>query len=247
MQAFSLVRCQLCVVRCKRRGTPSQSSAIDDGTRLTVSAHANSNAGQPATTNYMAIEYHIYSNRGVGDPIDYASPAATAATLTWSSSTLSYPGSWSLAVRAFDTVSGLEEANLDCAITIELDANGNDITNQPQPPAALRALAMAGGAIRVEWHYPPTTGPRTPSGFHIYVGDRRHPELHDARGNQQLRRADLEHVRRQLERTSSTARPTPSASGPLTRRPKKPTRTPSRSRLIRPGRQPLTRWPASQP
>ena len=86
------------------------------------------------------------------------------------SSTLSYPGTWSFGVRAFDTVSGLEEANLDCAITIELDASGNDITNQPQPPAALRALAMAGGAIRVEWRYPPTTGPRTPSGFHIYIG-----------------------------------------------------------------------------
>lgn len=118
----------------------------------------------------MATEYHIYTNSGSGDPINYAAPAAAVTGLTWTSSTLSDPGTWSFGVRAFDTVSGLEEANLDCAVTIKLDASGNDITQQPPPPLALRALVMAGGAIRLEWFYPPVTGPMAPSGFHVYIG-----------------------------------------------------------------------------
>ena len=65
----------------------------------------------------MSTGYHIYSNTGAGDPINYTSPVATItspATTTWSSSALTHPGTWSFGVRAFDTVSGLEERNLDC-------------------------------------------------------------------------------------------------------------------------------------
>ena len=118
----------------------------------------------------MATAYHLYTNSGAGGPINYASPAATISALTWTSSSLAYPGTWSFGVRAFDTVSGLEEANLDTAVTMTLDASGNDITNEPLPPSALRALVMAGGAIRVEWFYPKATGPMTPSGLHVYIG-----------------------------------------------------------------------------
>jgi hypothetical protein len=118
----------------------------------------------------MATEYHVYSNTGTGDPIDYSSAVDTTATLTYTTSALSCPGTWSFGARAFDTVSGLEEQNLDCAVTIVLDATGNDITNRPAPPSGLRAFALAGGSIRVEWFYPQTSGPRTPAGFHIYTG-----------------------------------------------------------------------------
>ena len=68
----------------------------------------------------MATAYHIYTNTGAGDPINYASPVATVSALTWTSSALSYPGTWSFGVRAFDTVSGLEEQNLDCSVTMRL-------------------------------------------------------------------------------------------------------------------------------
>jgi hypothetical protein len=118
----------------------------------------------------MATEYHVYTNTGAGDPIDYSSVVDTMVTLTYTTSALSCPGTWSFGVRAFDTVSGLEEQNLDCAVTIVLDATGNDITNRPAPPSGLRAFALAGGSVRVEWFYPPTSGPRTPTGFHIYTG-----------------------------------------------------------------------------
>jgi hypothetical protein len=118
----------------------------------------------------MSTEFHVYSNTGAGDPIDYASVVDTTATLSCTTSALSCPGTWSFGVRAFDTVSGLEEQNLDCAVTIVLDATGNDITNRPAPPSGLRAFALAGGSVRAEWFYPPPSGPRTPTGFHIYTG-----------------------------------------------------------------------------
>jgi hypothetical protein len=118
----------------------------------------------------MACEYHVYANTGAGDPIDYSSVVDTTATLTYPTSALSYPGTWSFGVRAFDTVSGLEEQNLDCALTIVLDASGNDITNRPMPPSGPRAFALAGGLIRAEWYYPPTSGAKAPFGFHVYAG-----------------------------------------------------------------------------
>jgi hypothetical protein len=114
--------------------------------------------------------YHVYSNTGSGDPINYATSVATTliSDTTWTSTALAAPGAWKFGVRAFD--SNGEEQNLDCAVTIVLDAFGNDITNQPLPPTGLRAFAMPGGSIRVEWYYPLTRGPTVPIGFNIYLG-----------------------------------------------------------------------------
>ena len=64
----------------------------------------------------------------------------------------------------------LEEENLDCAVTIILDASGIDITNRPKAPTALRALARAGGTIRVEWAYNTINPSPVPTGFHVYKG-----------------------------------------------------------------------------
>jgi hypothetical protein len=127
----------------------------------------------------VSTGYHIYSNTGAGDPINYASPVATItspATTTWLSSALTHPGTWSFGVRAFDTVSGLEEENLDCSVTIALDASGQDITNQPPAPVGLRAFATAGGAIRVEWTSPPTSTAKTPTSFLVYFGTNGAPD-----------------------------------------------------------------------
>jgi hypothetical protein len=116
------------------------------------------------------VEYHIYSNTGVGDPINYTTAIATTGLLEWTSSPLSYPGTWRFGVRAFNPVNGLEEENLDCSVTIILDAGGNDITNRPLPPQALRAFATAGGGIRVEWAYNTINPSPIPTGFHVYIG-----------------------------------------------------------------------------
>ncbi|MGO9915337.1 MAG: fibronectin type III domain-containing protein [Isosphaeraceae bacterium] len=117
------------------------------------------------------VWYHVYANTGAGDPINYQTPVATIEGTTWTSSPLSYPGDWKVGVRAFYYPNGLEEQNLDCAVEIILDSSGNDITNRPAPPTGLRAIAVKGGNIKVEWSYPnPATAAKTPTGFHVYDG-----------------------------------------------------------------------------
>src|SRR5262249_17738133 len=75
---------------------------------------------------------------------------------------------WSFGTRAANGYG--EEQNLDCAITIVLDALGNDATNRPSAPVGLRTFATPSAGARVEWHYPPTRGSTTPTGFHVYIG-----------------------------------------------------------------------------
>ncbi len=118
-----------------------------------------------------AVWYHVYANTGAGDPINYATPVATTSGLSWTSAPLSYASDWKFGVRAFYYPNGLEEQNLDCAVEIILDATGKDITNRPAPPTGLRAIAVKGGNIKVEWSYPnPATRAKTPTGFHVYDG-----------------------------------------------------------------------------
>jgi hypothetical protein len=118
----------------------------------------------------MATEYHVYANTGAGDAINYASPVATVSALTWTSSTLSHPATWSFCVRAFDTVSRLEDQSVDCSVTLTLNTSGQDITNQPLPVLGQRAFPQPGGSVRVEWPYPVVNPARAPTGFNVYIG-----------------------------------------------------------------------------
>ena len=120
------------------------------------------------------VQYHVYSNIEGSNPIDYGSPVATVSATTWTTGTLAVPGTWQFGVRAFN--GGGEEQNIDCAVTIVIDSNGNDITNIPLAPTGLRAFATSGGEIRVEWWYPATTGSKAPTGFHVYARNVSVPE-----------------------------------------------------------------------
>jgi hypothetical protein len=111
--------------------------------------------------------YQVYGNIGTDDPINYGLPLVQTQATTWTTASLA-PGTWRFGVRA-SNANG-EEQNLDCAVLIVLDDTGNDITNQPMPPSNFRAFATSGGGARVEWFYPPTSGPKTPTGFNVYVG-----------------------------------------------------------------------------
>ena len=111
--------------------------------------------------------YNIYSNAGSG-PINYNTPVATVYNFSWTSPPLAHPDTWRFGVRAFNNYG--EEKNLDAAVTIILDAFGNDITLRPSPPVGLRALALAAGALRVEWGYPVVNRATVPTGFHVYIG-----------------------------------------------------------------------------
>ena len=124
-------------------------------------------ASEPIYAAPQTAGYNIYSNAGAG-PINYGSPVAVVYGLTWTSTALAYPDTWRFGVRAFNA-NGIEE-NLDASVTIILDASGIDITNRPKPPVALRALARAGGTVRVEWGYNTINPSPVPTGFHVYLG-----------------------------------------------------------------------------
>lgn len=125
--------------------------------------------GQPDPNG--PTHYHVYANAGDGGPIDYSTPVATVEGLEWTTPPLAFPGEHRFGVRAFGSVSGLEEKNADAAVLIVLDDAGNDITARPAPPFGLRLRSEAGGVVVAEWSHP--GGPRetAPTGFHVYVGD----------------------------------------------------------------------------
>jgi hypothetical protein len=114
----------------------------------------------------MAIYYNIYHNTGAGDPINYGTRVATTEALEVTLGALAYPSTWSFGVRAENEFG--EEQNLDCEVTIILDADGNDVSTMPAAPTALRAFAIKAGGIRVEWGYPQAAA--KPLGFHVYLG-----------------------------------------------------------------------------
>lgn len=118
---------------------------------------------------HPTVHYDVYMSPAVGQPIDYDTPVATTAGLTWTSGPLLVPGPWSFGVRAANLYG--EEQNLDCSVTVLFDANGNDISNVPPPPVGLRAFPTAGAKIKVEWSagLPSANPKKRPSGFHVYM------------------------------------------------------------------------------
>src|SRR5262249_5934685 len=72
-------------------------------------------------------------------------------------------------VRAFDTASGLEEANTRASVRVLTGPDGNDVGAPPNPPHALSVAAVSGGACRVSWAYAPSDVCGTPAGFHVYL------------------------------------------------------------------------------
>lgn len=135
--------------------------------RGTMAAHPG---GDVFHGGFEHVAYHVFMNTGIGDPINYGSVVATVTGLTWTSSPLTVPGVYSFGVRAFYVISGLQESNLDCEITVDLNAAGVDISNSPLAPLALRAFPYGTGGVRVEWIAPPVYGPSAPTGFHVYFG-----------------------------------------------------------------------------
>lgn len=117
------------------------------------------------------INYHVYTNDGLGGPVDYTTVIATATGLTWTSPALPADAWRSYALRTFDTVTGLEERNVDAVVTIILDASQADVTNLPDPPEHLTVQVGAGGTATVHWSFPfhaDVAG--RPDGFHVYAG-----------------------------------------------------------------------------
>ena len=142
----------------------SAEPAVPDPGRAWVSAWSGS-GGWAAS---ILAGFRVYGSPAAGLPIDYAGPIAVlpTTTLAFTVPTGLSEGTWMFGVRAFNQ-SG-EEQNADCAVTIAIDALGNDISNQPGAPYGLVATPTAGAGLRVSWWYPQSVGPAAPAGFSVY-------------------------------------------------------------------------------
>lgn len=118
----------------------------------------------------MATQYHVYHNDSAGGPVDFSTVVATTASLTWTSPALAFPGDHRFALRAFDTVTGLEEKGVAATARLVLDASGVDVTGRPNAPTGLTATPGPAGSVRVAWAYNPGGQGGKPTGFHVYVG-----------------------------------------------------------------------------
>lgn len=117
----------------------------------------------------MGIVYNVYANDGRGGAINYATPIATTASLSFTPPALAAPSDTTFLVRAFDTAVGLEESNTDARVRIVLDAAGNDVTARPNAPFALAVRATAGGGGAASWSYNAAGQGGPPAGFYIYL------------------------------------------------------------------------------
>jgi hypothetical protein len=118
----------------------------------------------------MSTSYHVFSSNTSGGPVDYSTVVATVSGLAWSSGALAANTVITYAVRAFDTVSGLEESNIDARVTIRLGATQADATGLPNAPTGLTATSTAGATARVAWKYATAGQGGAPTGFRVYVG-----------------------------------------------------------------------------
>jgi hypothetical protein len=117
----------------------------------------------------VATQYKIYSNNLAGGPVDYATPIGTTASLTFATAAVPHGSDATFAVRAYDTVSGLEERNTDRRVRVVTDAAGIDITARPNAPSGLHARPGVGGTAEVAWSYNPLNQGGAPTGFKVWV------------------------------------------------------------------------------
>ena len=97
------------------------------------------------------IRYHVYAGDTAGGPIDYSAPVATVDGTTWTGPAVAPGSARRFGVRAFDAATGLEERNLDAAVTVARDATGVDTGRLPPAPGVLMATPVAGGKVRLDW------------------------------------------------------------------------------------------------
>ena len=117
----------------------------------------------------MSITYNLYANDGRGGSVNYSAPIGTTSGLNFSPPALAAPSDNTFAVRAVDTVLGLEESNTDARVRIVIDSGGHDLTSLPNPPTAMSASPTVGGGCLIVWAYNPIGQGGAPIGFNIYL------------------------------------------------------------------------------
>ena len=125
----------------------------------------------------MAIVYRIYSNGGTGGPIDYSTPLATTPDPTYTTAGLAPSRDYRFAVRAFDTATGIEEANTQATRRLVLDGLGRATGDAPKAIHALVARPLVGGNCRVSWAYRSAGQATPPISFEVYLTTGLHTDL----------------------------------------------------------------------
>jgi hypothetical protein len=118
----------------------------------------------------MTIAYRVYSNGGSGGPVDYSTPVVVTSSLSYTTTPLAPSSDTTFAVRAYDTGSGLEEANTEALVRVVLDGQGADVTGRPNPPSGVWLTPLLGGGCRVGWNFVPDPRYGVPVGFQVYFG-----------------------------------------------------------------------------
>lgn len=118
----------------------------------------------------MALVYRIFKGDSSGGPIDYLTVVATvsAPTTTYVGAALTVGTRTRFAVRAYDTVTGLDDMNRDVMALVVLDGAGLDVSGTPGPVLSLTARASSAGTIVADWVHHPAGRP-IPAGFKVWV------------------------------------------------------------------------------
>lgn len=116
----------------------------------------------------MAIEYHVYANDYAGGPVDYTTPVATVSAPTYTPAAIPFDSDVTFAVRAFDTVSTLEERNVTVRFRLLTGPAGEDLNNVPLPPPFVSVTPYGADTLAVSW-VPSKVGP-TPTEYRVYAG-----------------------------------------------------------------------------
>lgn len=118
-----------------------------------------------------AYSYRIFKNGGGGptDPIDYSTVIASGSSSPITLPALTAPGDYLIGIRAYDTGSSLEEANVDAVVRLRIDSGGVNITALPNVPAKVGAAVVASDTIAVTWHYASEGQGGAPTGFKVWA------------------------------------------------------------------------------
>ena len=117
----------------------------------------------------MTIKYHIYSNHGTGGAVDLTAPLVTTTDLSCVIGPLNTSTDNTFLVRAFQTETGLEEANTVASVRASIGPDGLENSGLPNAPHALNLSSVPGGGCLISWAYAPALGQGLPEGFRIYL------------------------------------------------------------------------------
>lgn len=152
------------VARCRTIGGTAKEVASS-----TLLANGGIDIGGSGRIPTHGTLYRIFSNNGFGGSIDYSSPIAEISGLEWTSDALPAGSSFRFGVRSYDPANGLEDENLDAAVTLIINSEGRDATRIPRSPLGLRVLDQGGGSVRLEWTIVDASAPNRATHFHVYI------------------------------------------------------------------------------